>query len=115
MTTSVTEMQIEELLAQEGITSLQNLIHNIAVEKGFWSADVNHPGIKTGLIMAEGAELMEEFRNETIDWNKVTEEAADIVIRVMDLCGAHNLDLETAICRKVAKNSQRPVKHGKRF
>jgi len=42
-------------------------------------------------------------------------ELADIVIRVCDLAGAMEIDLETAIREKMDYNETRESKHGKRF
>jgi len=40
-------------------------------------------------------------------------ELADIIIRVLNYCGAHNIDIEYAITTKMAYNSTRPYKHGR--
>ncbi len=39
-------------------------------------------------------------------------EMADVVIRVLDLCGAAGIDLEGAILEKMAFNDTRPYRHG---
>lgn len=41
------------------------------------------------------------------------EELADAVIRILDICGTMGIDLEQAILNKMARNRERPVKHGK--
>ena len=43
----------------------------------------------------------------------IAAELADVVIRVADFCGAHNIDLQTAVNDKLAYNAKRPYKHGK--
>lgn len=45
---------------------------------------------------------------------RITEELADVVIRVLDLCGHMQADLGGILMRKMEKNSKRPYKHGKR-
>lgn len=42
-------------------------------------------------------------------------ELADIVIRVMDLAGAMNIDLSVEIEKKMQHNETRPFKHGKAY
>lgn len=42
-------------------------------------------------------------------------ELADIAIRLFDLCGALNIDLQHEIELKMAHNATRPAKHGKAF
>lgn len=50
-------------------------------------------------------------------WEKDTfeDELADVVIRVADLCGKLNIDLEWQIQKKLEYNKSRPHKHGKNF
>lgn len=47
------------------------------------------------------------------DFDGLSEELADIVIRVMDLSAFVGYELGTAVARKMAKNESRPYKHGK--
>lgn len=42
-------------------------------------------------------------------------ELADVCIRVFDLCGELNIDLDGAVALKMRHNETRPVRHGKRF
>lgn len=41
-------------------------------------------------------------------------EAADIIIRVLDMCAAYGIDIEAAIAMKMEYNSTRPYMHGKK-
>jgi len=43
------------------------------------------------------------------------DEIADAFMRLMDLCGALNIDIEEHIKLKAAYNKTRPSKHGKRY
>lgn len=45
----------------------------------------------------------------------VPSELADVVIRVLDFCGANDIDLESMIFEKLAYNATRGFKHGKKF
>lgn len=42
----------------------------------------------------------------------IPSELADVVIRVFDLCGAYNIDLEAAIEEKLKYNRTRAIRHG---
>lgn len=42
----------------------------------------------------------------------IPSELADIVIRVMDICGMYGIDLEKAILEKMEYNRTRPMRHG---
>lgn len=67
---------------------------------------------KIALIHSEVSEAMEAFRKNADDdhlpHRKGFEvELADAIIRIFDLAGAHNLDLQGAIQEKMAYNAQR--------
>jgi NTP pyrophosphatase (non-canonical NTP hydrolase) len=63
------------------------------------------------LIHGEVSEAMEADRRGE-GWDRVTEELADVCIRIFDLCGSMNLNLEKAIVEKMEYNKTRPYKHG---
>lgn len=75
------------------------------------------------LIQTEIAEAIEGVRKNP-DWklntsehvpalSNLEEELADAVIRIRDLCGGLNIDLEECINLKMEYNTTRPYKHGK--
>ena len=43
----------------------------------------------------------------------IPSEIADTIIRALDFCGAHGIDIEAAVEEKMAFNRTRPHKHGK--
>lgn len=43
----------------------------------------------------------------------VPSELADIIIRVLDICGAYGVDIEKAVAAKVKYNATRPGMHGR--
>ena len=65
------------------------------------------------LIVGEVAEAMEGLRKN--DRANFQEELADIMIRVFDLAGGLEVDLESEIKKKMEMNKSRFYKHGKSF
>ncbi|MDF2790826.1 MAG: MazG nucleotide pyrophosphohydrolase domain protein [Neobacillus sp.] len=81
-----------------------------AKSKG-WHDEQREMGTRLALIHGEVSEAMEaDRRNEGKE--RVTEELADVVIRIFDLCGEEGFDLENSILRKMEYNKTRPYKHG---
>jgi len=78
------------------------------------------------LIHTEISEAVEDYRNNKqiteLEFIKdknnnfkpigIPSELADIVIRVLDVCGRYNIDIETAIRKKIDYNTTRGYKHG---
>jgi NTP pyrophosphatase (non-canonical NTP hydrolase) len=62
------------------------------------------------LIHSEVSEALEADRKG--NYENFVEELADVCIRVFDLCGAKDIDLETAISKKMQYNRTRSYKHG---
>lgn len=98
-------------------------VHKNAVQHGWYDGKgAKNFGELLMLVVTEVAEVMEEYRNgrlmkETyVNKNGkmcgIPSELADIVIRVMDICGYYNIDLEQAIAEKHEYNKSRPYKHG---
>lgn len=112
------------------LDALNTLGKNITVwreNKGFYStgkiegpiladelAQVSHADLmlsKLMLMSCEIAEAAEAVRKG--DMENFTEELADCVIRILDTCGAADIDIASAIYEKMAKNHARPYRHGK--
>jgi NTP pyrophosphatase (non-canonical NTP hydrolase) len=124
------------MIRDMGITEQCERVHERMREKGFWdhetlggpvawrdgdpvagtSPQVN-PSLfpeKLMLIVTEVAEMMEAFRDSPEECSDEEEdEAADVLIRLMDYCGARGIDLGQAYLRKMAKNAGRPRLHGR--
>ncbi len=81
----------------------------IAKSKG-WHDEPREMGTILALIHSEVSEALEADRKG--DKENFVEELADVCIRVFDLCGAHGIDLESAIIHKMAYNRTRSYKHG---
>jgi len=86
--------------------------HKTAVEHGFWEVEKSIP-IKLMLIVTEIGEACEADRHGLKDLFK--EEIADTFIRLGDLCGYLNIDIDHEIKRKMDINEKRPKLHGKRY
>jgi len=60
-----------------------------------------------------------EMPDGNIKWGKkpcgFPVEIADAIIRLLDICGAFNIDIEEVIDMKLAYNKTRPAKHGRKF
>lgn len=100
----------------------QEDIHPVNVEKGFWSEPVmmDKYVAKLALIHSEVTEVLEALRKSQGP-DKVTEEFADILIRLFDLYGTLVEDGEAdpelygVMQDKMKANKERPVKHGNRW
>lgn len=113
------------------ISEAQQKAHQNAIDKGWWEdqlwgnrrvdpeAAAKLIPEKLCLIHSEISEALEEYRAGKLEAYEVNgkpegipAELADVVIRVMDLCGALGIDLESAIATKMAYNATRPHRHG---
>jgi len=105
-------MQSQLLDFEEAFNWMQASLHRTAVEKGFhqdWDNPLKVPTM-LALVASEVSEALEAHRKG--DDDHLSEELADIVIRVMDLAEALDLDLASVIVDKAKKNKDRPYKHG---
>ena len=120
------------------VQCLADDIYKWAEAKGFWKDEVEIVSVlsiqpellvklfhmkkcqKLMLIISEIAELMEGLRLPTEEplngiFTNEEEEAADIMIRLLDYCGRYKLRIVEALVAKMAKNENRPYMHGKGF
>jgi len=111
-----------EIVTEYGLDALAAVLHEIAREKGFWDGDYNHDkiGNKLALVHSEVTEVLEAIRKSQGS-EKVVEEIADVIIRLLDVYAAmrneeqvlHSLD--EILHSKMEKNKQRPRLHGNLF
>lgn len=73
---------------------------------------------KIALIMSECGESLEAMRKDRYGLEQkdtFEDELADVFIRLSNLCGELNIDIEKQIEWKLNHNKSRPAKHGKNF
>lgn len=122
-----------------GLNNLANTIFHVNRAKGFYETDRNI-GEMLCLIHSEISEALEADRKKSYslfsDLNFLNsikkdadftseyensvkggfeEEMADIIIRVLDLCGYKNIDIEGHLKAKLRYNKLRGFKHGKLY
>ena len=98
---------------------VQQIVHENARQKGWWKDDnTSEDGVRIALMHSELSEALEAMRNgnpyskKIPNFEHVTEEMADVVIRIMDYCERRELCLAEAIIAKHHHNIGRPFKHG---
>ena len=112
----------DDKLLMDGLNLLAKVVAHDVKAKGFTTNWRNVPE-KLMLVVTELSEAMEAYRclkmvgvlrgpvrDSTGDFE---EEIADTFIRLLDLCGALDIDIEKAIQAKLIKNRGRPQKHGR--
>lgn len=110
------------------LDELASACHRTARAKGFWdgTTPLERGPEAIALMHSELSEALEAMRAGygSANWvwtvpssgrQAVTEEFADVIIRVLDFCGAAALPIGEAVVEKMAKNAERPHMHGKAF
>jgi len=94
------------------INELVKKAYSISKSNGFWD-DGRTFAESCMLIVTEISEAVQEDRK--YHRIKMAEELADTMIRLCDLAGSLNIDLEEEIEKKMAINEKRGYKHGRKY
>lgn len=110
------------------IKTLITEAHQIAVDHGWWRKFYKllralpdddefsyalEDYVSNSCLMLMASELGEACEALRVgDKENLAEELADVVIRIADFCGWHDIDLEKAIIEKMEINKNRPYLHG---
>jgi NTP pyrophosphatase (non-canonical NTP hydrolase) len=115
-------MTSNNLVTEYGLDALAAILHETAIEKGFWDGTISYDkvGNKLALVHSEVTEVLEAIRKSKGSEN-VVEEIADVIIRLLDVYAAmrneeqilHSLD--EVLEKKININKERPRLHGNLF
>jgi NTP pyrophosphatase (non-canonical NTP hydrolase) len=118
----LSQIQMNNLVTDYGLDALSAVLHETAIEKGFWEGTISYDkvGNKLALVHSEVTEVLEAIRKNKGS-EEVVEEMADVIIRLLDIYAAmrnsgdliHSLD--EALDKKINKNKERPKLHGNLF
>ena len=135
MSTKKTNPDQKDDVFATGLTAAAEKIHQDNKQKGFWDKE-REIGTLLMLVTSELAEALEADRKgkyagkiaaadideeEFPQWfeqnvkDTFEDEMADTVIRILDICGAMDIDLEWHINQKLKYNRTREHKHSKAY
>lgn len=115
-------MNNNEMVTDYGLDALAAILHETAIEKGFWDGEIGYDkiGNKLALVHSEVTEVLEAIRKNKGS-EEVVEEMADVLIRLLDIYAAmrntgdliHSFD--EVLAKKININKERPKLHGNLF
>ena len=115
-------MNSNEIITEYGLDALSAMLHETAIQKGFWDGEYSNDkiGNKLALVHSEVTEVLEAIRKSKGS-EEVVEEMADVIIRLLDIYAAmmnegsvtHSLD--EILDKKININKERPRLHGNLF
>lgn len=104
------------------INKLATEVHENAVQHGWWDGEERTFGELIALCHSELSEALEEYRKGHIPNENyysgngkpegIPSELADVIIRILDMCGRYGIDIGTVLVDKHEFNKIRPYKHG---
>jgi NTP pyrophosphatase (non-canonical NTP hydrolase) len=120
------------------LTTFSKEIHEGNKRKGFYDGEEKQLGTMLMLVVSELGEALEADRhslkadlnyydglmNASYDFqtsfkqsikDTVEDEIADSIIRLLDICGYYNIDIQTHVELKLKYNKTRGQRHGKKY
>jgi NTP pyrophosphatase (non-canonical NTP hydrolase) len=115
-------MNSNDMPTEYGLDALAAILHETAIEKGFWDSPKNFDvlGNKLALVHSEVTEVLEAIRKNKGS-EEIVEEMADVLIRTLDIyasmrnAGFVEHSLDECLFKKMEKNKARPKLHGNLF
>lgn len=101
--------QNHEILYRQMFEEMSTTVKLINQKNGWYDIGRSF-GDDIALLHSEVSEMYEAYRNSDVE-NR-DEEAADILIRLLDTCSRYHIDLGTQFIAKCRKNNERPYRHG---
>jgi len=117
---SLSSSNFKDVKLGNSINRFSRIANEIAHDKGFYDEGKS---LETAIALqhSELSEVLEALRDGNPEseklqgFSQLEEEYADLIIRILDTCGEHELNVGDAIIAKMKYNSDREYKHGKEF
>lgn len=123
-TSSIIGRNVDEIIlaTDYGLDALAAILHETAIEKGFWQEEITYDklGNKLALVHSEVTEVLEAIRKHKGSSEIVTE-IVDVIIRLLDVYAAMRNSgivtdsLDEKLFTKMEYNKSREALHGNLF